>query len=96
MYLLYCIFLSLYVGAAFGARQINVDDTRITLGIWDTAGSERYESMSRIYYRAAAAAVICYDITNQQSFDRVRYSVSGGAAAGPFSLWIYITIVKDV
>lgn len=63
------------IGAAFGARQINVDDTRITLGIWDTAGSERYESMSRIYYRGAAAAVICYDITNQQSFDRVRFWV---------------------
>jgi len=63
------------IGAAFGSRQISVDDTRITLGIWDTAGSERYESMSRIYYRGAAAAVICYDITNQQSFDRVRFWV---------------------
>ena len=29
--------------------------------------------MSRIYYRGATAAVVCYDITNQQSFDRVRY-----------------------
>ena len=38
-----------------------MDDTRITLGIWDTAGSERYESMSRIYYRGTAAAVVCYD-----------------------------------
>jgi len=63
------------IGAAFGARQINVDDTRITLGIWDTAGSERYESMSQIYYRGAAAAVVCYDITNQQSFERVRFWV---------------------
>jgi len=63
------------IGAAFGARQISVDDTRITLGIWDTAGSERYESMSRIYYRGAAAAVVCYDITNQMSFDRVKFWV---------------------
>jgi len=63
------------IGAAFGARQINVDETRITLGIWDTAGSERYESMSRIYYRGAAAAVVCYDITNQLSFDRVKFWV---------------------
>jgi len=26
----------------------------------DTAGSERYESMSRIYYRGAKAAIVCY------------------------------------
>ena len=26
----------------------------------DTAGSERYEAMSRIYYRGAMAAIICY------------------------------------
>ena len=26
----------------------------------DTAGSERYEAMSRIYYRGAKAAVLCY------------------------------------
>lgn len=26
----------------------------------DTAGSERYEAMSRIYYRGARAAVVCY------------------------------------
>lgn len=26
----------------------------------DTAGSERYEAMSRIYYRGAKAAIVCY------------------------------------
>ena len=26
----------------------------------DTAGSERYESMSRIYYRGAKAAIVCF------------------------------------
>lgn len=32
----------------------------ITLLLQDTAGSERYEAMSRIYYRGAKAAVLCY------------------------------------
>uniref|UniRef100_A0A1X7UTN9 dCMP deaminase n=1 Tax=Amphimedon queenslandica TaxID=400682 RepID=A0A1X7UTN9_AMPQE len=27
----------------------------------DTAGSERYESMSRIYYRGAKSAIVCFD-----------------------------------
>lgn len=29
----------------------------------DTAGSERYEAMSRIYYKSAKAAIICYGLS---------------------------------
>ena len=39
------------IGAAYGARTVNVGGRYVVLGIWDTAGSERYESMSRMYYR---------------------------------------------
>lgn len=42
----------------------------------DTAGSERYEAMSRIYYRGAKAAVVCYDLTDSESFARVRFWVN--------------------
>ncbi|XP_010793782.1 xanthine dehydrogenase/oxidase-like [Notothenia coriiceps] len=48
------------IGAAFVAKPIQVGEKVITLGIWDTAGSERYEAMSRIYYRGARAAIVCY------------------------------------
>ena len=41
----------------------------------DTAGSERYESMSRIYYRGARAAIVCYDLTESSSFDRAKFWV---------------------
>jgi Ras-related protein Rab-24 len=58
-----------------GAKKIVVGGTSLTLGIWDTAGAERYESMSRIYYRAAKAAVVCYDLTNRASFDKVKFWV---------------------
>ncbi|KAG7464837.1 hypothetical protein MATL_G00169840 [Megalops atlanticus] len=48
------------IGAAFVAKPIQVGDKVLTLGIWDTAGAERYEAMSRIYYRGARAAIVCY------------------------------------
>ncbi|XP_037604682.1 ras-related protein Rab-24 isoform X2 [Sebastes umbrosus] len=41
----------------------------------DTAGSERYEAMSRIYYRGARAALVCYDMTDSSSFQRARFWV---------------------
>ncbi|XP_042217969.1 ras-related protein Rab-24-like [Homarus americanus] len=64
------------IGAAFGARNMAVQGKQICVGLWDTAGSERYEAMSRIYYRDAKAAVICYDITNAESADRAKFWVS--------------------
>nr|XP_032650684.1 ras-related protein Rab-24 isoform X2 [Chelonoidis abingdonii] len=42
----------------------------------DTAGSERYEAMSRIYYRGARAAIVCYDLTDSSSFQRAKFWVT--------------------
>nr|XP_032834046.1 ras-related protein Rab-24 [Petromyzon marinus] len=67
------------IGAAFGARRLDVSSSSgrggrsLTLGVWDTAGSERYEAMSRVYYRGARAAVVCYDLTDERSFERARF-----------------------
>lgn len=59
------------VGASFMTKQITVDDTRCSLQIWDTSGSERYRSMASMYFQGADAAVVVYDITSRESFDDV-------------------------
>ncbi|XP_028416285.1 ras-related protein Rab-24-like [Dendronephthya gigantea] len=64
------------IGAAFGAKREVINDQTLILGIWDTAGSERYEAMSRIYYRGAMAAIICYDLTDGSSFSKVKFWVN--------------------
>ncbi|XP_025094045.1 ras-related protein Rab-24-like isoform X2 [Pomacea canaliculata] len=70
------------IGAAYGAKTVTINGKNIVIGIWnlaggmcvqDTAGSERYEAMSRIYYRGARAAILCFDLTDKSSFDRVRF-----------------------
>ncbi|XP_064600265.1 ras-related protein Rab-24-like [Liolophura sinensis] len=64
------------IGAAFGAKKIVIGKTPVVLGIWDTAGSERYEAMSRIYYRGAKAAIVCYDLADGTSFDRAKFWIN--------------------
>lgn len=60
------------IGAAFQVRTVQVPSGQsVKLEIWDTAGSERYRSLMPMYYRDALVAVICYDITNGRTFDRV-------------------------
>ncbi|XP_076435282.1 ras-related protein Rab-24-like [Babylonia areolata] len=61
------------IGAAYGAKSLTINGSTVILGIWDTAGSERYEAMSRIYYRGAKAAILCFDLTDKSSFDRIRF-----------------------
>eukprot|EP00164_Ancoracysta_twista_P004201 GFYU01005653.1.p1 GENE.GFYU01005653.1~~GFYU01005653.1.p1 ORF type:complete len:205 (-),score=38.29 GFYU01005653.1:36-650(-) len=63
------------VGAAFTAKPMTVDGQTLTVGVWDTAGTERFESMARIYYRSAQCAIVCYDVANKASFDKLKFWV---------------------
>lgn len=95
------------VGAAFGLYECTLDkNKRVSLGIWDTAGSgmvrfpsratvaddtsfvehlilsvamglhsERFESMTKSYYNNAAAAVICYDLSDARSWEKAKFWV---------------------
>ncbi|KAH9877564.1 hypothetical protein IAQ61_002931 [Plenodomus lingam] len=61
------------VGASFlTKRVVDIDtSTVVRLQIWDTAGQERFRSITKLYYRGANAAVLCYDITDPQSFEEM-------------------------
>lgn len=45
---------------------------RATVSIWDTAGQEKYASITNIFYQNCQAVFIIYDVTNQESFDQVQ------------------------
>lgn len=59
------------IGASFLQKRVLVDNAEINLQIWDTAGQERFRSMAPMYYRGAKAAVCVFDVTNEESFQRV-------------------------
>lgn len=61
------------IGASFLTKKVVDIDTATTvrLQIWDTAGQERFRSISKLYYRGANAAVLCYDITDEDSFEEM-------------------------
>ncbi|KAG8129310.1 hypothetical protein E2320_016012 [Naja naja] len=57
---------------AFLTQSVCLDDTTVKFEIWDTAGQERYHSLAPMYYRGAQAAIVVYDITNQETFARAK------------------------
>lgn len=61
------------VGAFFITKRIQTS-TGITckIQIWDTAGQSQFRPMAPMYYRNAAAAIVCYDVTSTQSYKVMR------------------------
>lgn len=66
------------IGAAFLSQTIKIEDKSnqqevlIKFEIWDTAGQERYKSLAPMYYRNANAALVVYDVTQQDSLAKAQ------------------------
>lgn len=60
------------IGAAFLTQTVCLDDATVKFEIWDTAGQERYHSLAPMYYRGAQVAIVVYDITTPESFNRAK------------------------
>ena len=56
----------------FCSRTITVDEKRSKLLIFDTAGQERFKTMTSSYYKGAHGIIVTYDITDRDSFNGVQ------------------------
>ena len=59
------------IGADFSKKEILIDNTVVTLQIWDTAGQEKFQSLGYAFYRGADCCALCYDMTNAASFENL-------------------------
>jgi len=53
------------VGIDFFSKIIYVQDSKVHLSIWDTAGAEQYRSLTHTYVRDAQIILIVYDTTDE-------------------------------
>ncbi|KAJ7383647.1 Ras- protein Rab-21 [Desmophyllum pertusum] len=58
--------------ASFLNKRLNLDGQRVNIAIWDTAGQERFHALGPIYYRDSNGAILVYDITDEDSFCKVK------------------------
>lgn len=58
--------------ASFLTKRLNICGKRVNLAIWDTAGQERFHALGPIYYRDSNGAILVYDITDEDSFQKVK------------------------
>ena len=60
-------------GGTFSTKSVICEGGKILkFEIWDTAGQEKYRSLTTMFYKDANAAVMVYDVTRKESFDEIK------------------------
>ena len=55
--------------------EIEINNKKVILEIWDTAGAENCRAVTRIFMTHSKIALIVYDITNRSSFEELNYYI---------------------
>lgn len=59
------------LGAEIFNYTIKKNNETINLDIWDTAGTEKFQSIQKIYCMKTYAAIIVFDVGNRDTFDSI-------------------------
>jgi small GTP-binding protein len=60
------------LGANYSQKKIERHGKKIRLDLWDTAGQEKYRAIGRHFYKDSYIVCLVYDITNKESFERIK------------------------
>ncbi|KAF8572191.1 hypothetical protein P879_00784 [Paragonimus westermani] len=60
------------IGIDLAKKIFIVENNRIQLEIWDTAGQEQYYSIVALHFREAKAFIVVYDVTDPRTFEQIR------------------------
>ena len=59
------------IGFDYKSKVITIRDQLLKVQIWDTAGQDRYLSITRNLYQGAHAIILMYDVTKEDSFNNI-------------------------
>ncbi|XP_059421555.1 ras-related protein Rab-23 [Carassius carassius] len=59
------------IGVDFLERQIIVNGEDVRLMLWDTAGQEEFDAITKAYYRGAQACVLVFSTSDRESFEAI-------------------------
>jgi len=59
-------------GVDFKIKRVECRGNKINLTIWDTAGQEKFRSLTSSYYRGTHGIILVYDITKRETFQHLE------------------------
>ena len=61
--------------SAFVAKNMKIGNKIYNIELWDTAGQEKYRSLTKIFIVSSKIVIFVYDITQKRSFEEIDYWV---------------------
>lgn len=61
------------IGVDFKTKYINVDGQQVKLQLWDTAGQEKFRSLTKAYMHGAKGILVVFDISDRDTFMQSGY-----------------------
>ena len=61
------------IGVDFKIKTEVIDDTKIKIQFWDTAGQEKNLSIAKSYYKNSDGLILVYDLSNRESFNNLNF-----------------------
>ena len=80
----------LTIGVEFGAKNLDINNKKFRLQIWDTAGQENYRSITRAYYKNSVCAILVYDISNRETFEHISNWIEDCTAQSPKTVFMIL------
>lgn len=59
------------IGIDFKTKTILLGKDKIRLQIWDTAGQEKFKTITQTYYRGAMGIILTYAINERETFQDI-------------------------
>jgi len=53
-------------------KTIEVEGKRVKVQIWDTAGQDRFKTITQTYYRGAMGIILAYAVNDRESFQNIE------------------------
>ena len=61
------------IGLDYKLKNVQLDDGKmIKIQVWDTAGQDRFRSITKNYYKGAHGIILIYDVTSRKTFENVQ------------------------
>ena len=60
------------IGIDFKTKSFSIGKEKIRLQIWDTAGQEKFKTITQTYYRGAMGIILTYAVNERDSFDDIE------------------------
>ena len=60
------------IGVEMYPKEFQINQDKVSAQIWDTAGQEKYSTLTSSYYKGTKGALVVYDITQESTFLKVE------------------------